>query len=121
MVSPRGRPIAHPRTLTYYISHEFTHTIMGRNLSDRTWRRLPHWIFEGYPDYVGLGPEYTYEVALKAYEYRDPRVKGTMAEDYMRYGAMVAYALEKKKLTVEELFMNPPEEDELAREAGVIK
>ena len=74
LISPRGRPIAHPRTLTYYVAHEFAHTLVGRHLGETNWWTVPKWLFEGYPDYVGLGPEYNYDVALKAYLQRDPRV-----------------------------------------------
>ncbi len=120
LYSPQGRPIAPPRTLTYYLAHEFTHTVMGQSLGDKNWKKLPHWIFEGYPDYIGLGPSYNYETALKAYQNRDPRVNGTMAEDYLRYGVMVAYALEKKGLSAPELVENPPDEAELIRASGLV-
>lgn len=119
LYSPRGRPIAPPRTLTYYLTHEFTHTVMGRSLTNKNWKKLPHWLFEGYPDYIGLGPSYTYETALRAYRERDPRVNGTMAEDYMRYGVMVAYAVEKLKIPTPELMSAPPDADEILSAAGL--
>ena len=67
---------------------------------------LPDWVFEGYPDFVGLGPGYTAAKAREAYEKRDPRVNGTMAEDYMRYGLMVATFLEKSDVNT--LLTAPP-------------
>lgn len=108
LLSPRGRHIAAPRTLTYYLAHEFTHVVLGEHLGMERFEVLPKWVFEGYPDYVGLGPGYTVAQADKAYRERDPRVHGTMAEDYLRYGLMVARFLEEYDL--ETLLANPPEE-----------
>lgn len=107
LLSPRGRPIAAPRTLTYYLAHEFTHVLLGEHLGMTRFEALPDWVFEGYPDYVGLGPGYTVAQAKQAYENRDPRVHGTLAEDYLRYGLMVATYLEKNE--VEKLLTNPPD------------
>ena len=106
LMSPRGRPIAAPRTLTYYLAHEFTHVVLGEHLGMARFEALPDWVFEGYPDFVGLGPGYTAAKATDAYENRDPRVNGTMAEDYMRYGLMVATFLEKSD--VKTLLTAPP-------------
>ena len=108
LLSPAGRPIAPPRTFTYYLAHEFTHVMLGRHLGGQRFDEIPTWVFEGYPDYVGLGPGYTAEQARKAYEERDPRTHGTMAEDYLRYGLMVATYLESHD--VQSLLDAPPDE-----------
>jgi hypothetical protein len=108
LISPAGRPIAPPRTFTYYLTHEFTHVLLGQHLGMEQFEGLPQWVFEGYPDFVGLGPSYTAAQAREAYDHRDPRVHGTMAEDYMKYGLMVATFLESND--VETLFADPPDE-----------
>lgn len=101
LLSPRGRPIARPRTLTYYITHEFTHSVVGFSVGKERFHVMPAWVFEGYPDYVGLGPEFTYEEAVKAYQTRDPRVNGTLAQQYMLYDVLVAFYLQKEKRSVD--------------------
>jgi len=107
------RPIASPRTLTYYLTHEFTHVALGEHLGMKRFEALPKWVFEGYPEFVGLGPGYTAEKAATAYKNRDPRVHGTLAEDYMRYGLMVATYLEDHSL--EELLSSPPDEGSFSK------
>ena len=101
LLSPRGRPIARPRTLTYYITHEFTHSVVGFSLGKGRFHVMPAWVFEGYPDYVGLGPEFTYQQAVEAYRSRDARVHGTLAEQYRLYDVLVAFYLQKEKRTVD--------------------
>ena len=78
----------------------------------------PVWLREGYPDCVALGPGYTHAQALAAYRQRDPRVHGTMAEDYLRYGVMVAYLLEHGH-PIQALLANPPDEATVLNEAGL--
>lgn len=108
LISPRGRPIAAPRTLAYYMAHEITHSLVGIKLGKKAWEALPTWIFEGYPDWVGLGPDYSHSQALKSYQARPAIVAGTMAEDYMRYGVQVAWYLDVKGISAEQLLVNPP-------------
>ena len=116
LMSPRGRPIAAPRTLDYYIAHEFTHTLIGHFLGADGFQELPQWLSEGYPDVIGLGPDFTEAEAREAYDHRDPRVNGTMAEDYMKYDIMTAYYLKKQQGGVEELLKNCPSEREALEE-----
>ena len=113
LLSPRGRPIAEPRSLSYYLAHEFTHTLIGDQVGVVEFNTMPRWLAEGYPDYVALGPNYSYQKALESYQNRDPRVHGTLAEDYLRYGVLVAYALERQRTEVTKLFENPPNEKAL--------
>ena len=108
LLSPAGRPIAPPRTFTYYLAHEFTHVMLGQHLGGKRFDEVPLWVFEGYPDYVGLGPDYTAAQARTAYDERDPRTHGTLAEDYLRYGLMVATHLETH--SVQSLLDSPPDE-----------
>ncbi|MGE0489532.1 MAG: hypothetical protein AB7S38_09990 [Vulcanimicrobiota bacterium] len=117
LLSPAGNPIASPRTLTYYLTHEFTHTLVGMAVAERT-SPTPVWLREGYPDCVALGPNYTHAQALAAYHQRDPRVKATMAEDYLRYGVMVAYLLEHGH-TIQDLLADPPDPARVAGQAGL--
>lgn len=117
VLSPRGRPIAAPRTLTYYVTHEFSHAQVRYTVGNERFSELPKWLFEGYPDFVALGPGFTYDQAVTAYENRDPRVNHTMAGDYMLYDVLTAYYLEHKKIKVSELLADPPDLDQAKKEA----
>lgn len=119
LLSPRGFPIARPRTLSYYIAHEFTHTLIGETVGARGFYSMPHWLAEGYPDYVGLGPNYTYDQAQSAYYNRPEEVRGTLAEDYLRYGVMVSFLLETQSVDVAKLLENPPGEGEVKDKCGL--
>ncbi len=44
-----------PRTLTYYLVHEFTHLRIGELTGPIEYHRLPKWIMEGICDVVALG------------------------------------------------------------------
>lgn len=61
LLSPRGLPIGGKRTLDYYITHEFTHSLVFRNAS----RQIPHWLDEGYCDWIGLGRQSSYYAASR--------------------------------------------------------
>ena len=108
MLSPENRPIAPPRTFTYYVVHEFTHSVVSHAVREKGWRPPPKWLSEGYPDFVALGPGFTFEAAMANYKNRDPRVHGTMAEEYMLYDILTAHYLEREGMKVEELLAAPP-------------
>lgn len=107
-LSPQNRPIAAPRTLTYYVVHEFTHSMVSQAVKEKGWSPPPKWLSEGYPDFVALGPGFSYESALSSYRNRDPRVHRTMAEEYLQYDLLAAYYLEREGRSVDDLFANPP-------------
>lgn len=111
LLSPSGRPVGGNRTLDYYLAHEFTHTLVGRLAGN-----VPLWLGEGYADWVGLGPEFSYAAALKAYRAPPPEIR-KMAGDYLRYDLMVAYLLEVQGMDVRELLKAPPDEASVEREA----
>ena len=117
VLSPRGRPIAAPRTLTYYVTHEFSHAVVRYTVGNERFSKLPKWLFEGYPDFVALGPDFTYDEAVTAYKNRDPRVNGTMAGDYMLYDVLTAFYLDHKKIKVNDLLADPPDFDQAKRDA----
>ena len=112
MLSPQNRPIAPPRTFTYYVVHEFSHSVVSHLVREKSHRPPPKWLSEGYPDYLALGPGFTFEMAMANYKNRDPRVHGTMAEEYMLYDILTANYLEREGMTIEALLADPPGFDE---------
>lgn len=119
VLSARGKPVAAPRTLTYYVTHEFCHAVVRYTVGNSDFSKLPKWLSEGYPDFVALGPGFTYDQALTAYQHRDPRVNGTMAGDYMLYDLLTAYYLERKQIHIKNLLAHPPELEEAKREVSL--
>lgn len=117
VLSPQNRPIAPPRTLTFYVTHEFAHAVVRYTVGNANFSSLPRWLSEGYPDYLGLGPDFTYPDALAAYQNRDPRVNGTMAGDYMLYDVLTAHYLDRAKVKVGDLLSDPPDFEQAKAEA----
>lgn len=113
--TPTGRPLADAaqRPLSYYIAHEITHSDTSRRFGRTIMLRYPQWLVEGYADYVGKGGDFDFE------ENRALFAAGAAALDHDRSGLYrefhlkVAYLLDKKGWTLEQVFANPPDEKEL--------
>lgn len=113
--SPGSGPIADAaqRPLSYYIAHEITHSDVSRHFGRTVMLRYPQWLLEGYADYVGKGGDFDFE------ENRALFAAGASALDHGRSGLYrefhlkVAYLLDKKGWTLQQVFANPPDEAEL--------
>lgn len=96
-----GTVAAPPRTLVYYLTHEITHTLVGEHLgSASSWgHRMPVWVREGYPDYVGMGSGGSDDDPLRLYAlYRRHDPAFASDQTYYRYRMLVAYFLQHKSL-----------------------
>ena len=113
--SPTARPIAdaEQRPLSYFIAHEITHADVSRRFGRTVMLRYPQWLLEGYADYVGKAGDFDFE------ENRALFAAGKSALDHGRSGLYrefhlkVAYLLDKKGWTLEQVSENPPSEEEL--------
>lgn len=113
--TPTGRPLADAaqRPLSYYIAHEITHNDVSRRFGRTVLLRYPEWLLEGYADYVGKAGDFDFE------ENRALFATGVAALDrdrsglYREFHLKVAYLLDKKGWTLEQVFANPPDEEEL--------
>jgi hypothetical protein len=98
-----GREKEGERTLTYFIAHEVGHAITGDHVGRWRYRSLAPFQVEGYADYMA----FDHRVDLRAR--RDALARGAPEMDpkrsglYMRYETLVAYLLERRGLTVDEL------------------
>jgi hypothetical protein len=101
------------RPLSYYIAHELTHVMEARTFGRLDGLRYPRWLREGYADYVGKGG--AFDMAANARLLRagaadlDPKVSHL----YLRYQLEVAYLMDRKHLTIRQIFANPPDETKL--------
>jgi hypothetical protein len=113
--SPGSGPIADAahRPLSYFIAHEITHSDVSRRFGRTVMLRYPQWLLEGYADYVGKGGDFDFD------DNRALFAAGAIALDrdrsglYREFHLKVAYLLDKKGWTLEQVFANPPEESEL--------
>jgi hypothetical protein len=103
LVGPSGREVPGERTLTYYIAHEATHALVGRELGIVRHWQLPPWKNEGYADFVAKGGQFDYDRAREQLRRGDPELDPKRSGLYLRYHLLVAYLLEHKGVSVHEL------------------
>jgi hypothetical protein len=67
LVGPSGRETPGVRTLSYFIAHEVTHTMVARRIGRLRYARLQRWQVEGYADYVGKAGAFDFAQNLEAF------------------------------------------------------
>jgi hypothetical protein len=100
-----------PRTLAYYCAHELTHAITAEH--GFNWFRVPTWVFEGFADYVGIENRQSFEELRRVLGDRPADIPMMVRYgSYPRYRLLVAYFIEKKGWSVDQLFESTLTEDE---------
>src|SRR5262245_26141331 len=92
-----------PRTLAALCAHELTHIIMGEQVGLARFF-VPQWVWEGLPDYVGIGNRQSFAELRDALG--DQPVDIPMMQKYgfyPRYRLLVTYFIEKKGWTASQL------------------
>jgi hypothetical protein len=103
LVGYSGKEAAGARTLSYYIAHEITHILVGRRLGFvRDWR-LPAWKNEGYADLIAKAGDFNYELAREQLRKGDRELDPRRSGLYLRYHLLVAYLLDQKGISVDDL------------------
>jgi hypothetical protein len=100
-----------PRTLAFYCGHELTHVVEGEHGFSSF--RVPQWVWEGFPDYVGIEDRQSFEDLRDSLGDRPVDIPMMVRYgSYPRYRLLVTYFLEKKRWSVEQLFQSRLTEDE---------
>ena len=103
LIGPGGNRVPGERTLDYFIAHEIAHSLTGQAVGGIAYHRLPQWKREGYADYVGKGAAFNYDEAKRAFLADDPKMDWAKSGLYWRFNLLVAYLLEKKHWSVQQL------------------
>jgi len=113
--SPGSGPIADAaqRPLSYFIAHEITHSDVSRHFGRTVMLRYPEWLLEGYADYVGKGGDFDFEDNRALFALGAGALDRDRSGLYREYHLKVAYLLDKKGWTLQQVFANPPAEQEL--------
>lgn len=113
--TPNGRALADAaqRPLSYYIAHEITHNDVSRRFGRTVMLRYPDWLLEGYADYVGKGGDFDFEENRALFALGAAALDRDRSGLYREFHLKVAYLLDKKGWTLDQVFANPPAEDEL--------
>ena len=102
--SPTGKDDVLGRTLDHFIAHEIAHDLTGELIGWQRMRELPVWVREGYAEYIGSGGVFDYDEALQAFLDHASVMSTPPAVPYRRYNLLIAYLLEKKGWSEEQLF-----------------
>ena len=108
-----GKVATGDRTLDYFMAHEMTHQLEFQSMP---WYKYPlktNWVLEGYCEYVAHNSQ-NYESALNYY-LEVP--ENTGAKYYTRVRTMVTYLLEKKKITIADIWSKTNEYDSVLKQA----
>ena len=117
IVGASGREPQPPRTLAYYAAHEIAHTLTSeRQGAGRLWNRtLPQWVREGYADYVGIGRRGEVTELYGRLAAGDPALDYRRSGQYAGFRLLVAYYLEIRGWSVDNLLNTAPSEDDARR------
>jgi hypothetical protein len=113
--SPGPNPIsdAEQRPLSYFIAHEVTHIIESSQFGRLINLKYPTWLLEGYADYIGKGGDFDFEENRRLLKIDSPLLDPQKSGLYRVFHLEVAFLIDKKGLTVKQIFANPPQESEL--------
>jgi hypothetical protein len=116
LIGPSGVPVPGVRTLSYFIAHEITHTLIADRLGAIGYGKLVAWKDEGYSDYVAKGQDFSYDLALRRMREGNQDLDPVRSGLYLRYHLLVAHLLDKKGVTVSELLEKDFDSQAIERE-----
>jgi hypothetical protein len=108
IIPPNGWMLSrHDRPLTYFISHEATHSL-ERKISPFLPVKVEPYILEGYGDYIAKKTTFDFE------HYRNLYLKNDLVMDpknglYNKYHLYIAYLMEVKKMSFLEIIQTQPD------------
>jgi hypothetical protein len=103
LVGNSGQEATGARTVSYYIAHEIMHTLVARELGIVKHWLLPAWKNEGYADLVAKGGDFDFERAREQLRSGDRELDPKRSGLYLRYHLLVAYLLDHKGISADEL------------------
>ena len=105
LIGPSGDDKPGERTLAYFITHEVTHAMTGDHIGRWGYRRLAAFQTEGYADYVAFArpPPFDFAAGRQALARDAPEMDVHRSGLYRRYELMVAWLLQQRGLTVDQL------------------
>jgi hypothetical protein len=101
-----------PRTLAWLCAHELTHIIAWEHIGLARFR-VPRWVWEGLPDYVGIEKRQPFEELRDALGDRPVDIPMMIRYgSYPRYRLLVTFFIEQKGWSVDQLLTTRLTEDE---------
>ena len=116
LIGPSGQEVPGDRTLSYFLAHEITHVLVARELGAGRYLRLPAWKNEGFADRIAKGADFDYRRAVGQLRRGDREMDPRRSGLYLRYQLLVAYLLDCKGISVQELLSREFDAARLAEE-----
>jgi hypothetical protein len=116
LVGYSGKEATGPRTLSYYIAHEIMHVLVARELGVVRHWRLPAWKNEGYADLIAKGTDFDYEQTQEQFRRGERELDPKLSGLYLRYHLLVAYLLNHKGISVNDMLYGDFEPKQLEAE-----
>jgi hypothetical protein len=113
LIGPGGQPVSPDRPLSYFIAHELMHLAHGRRLGRIGYARLPQWVDDGHADYVAR--DIDLGQAWRAFKAGATELDPSRSGLYIRFHLMVAYMLEKERVSPADLLEHPAARDAVER------
>jgi hypothetical protein len=104
---PSGQVKQKERSLTYFIAHEVTHAMTADHVGRRGYHALAAFQQEGYADYVAFARPVDLAGWRAALARDEPEMSVQRSGLYRRYELLVAYLLERRGLSVDQLLSLP--------------
>jgi membrane-bound lytic murein transglycosylase MltF len=117
IISPtKGQEIAlvEERPLSYFLAHEITHTLQTK-IERFMFLTTPEYIVEGYADYIGKGASFDYGRYLNDFKNNHFTMNPTTGL-YNKYHLMVAYLIDIKGLSFQEIVEQKRSAEEIENE-----
>jgi hypothetical protein len=106
------------RSLTYFIAHEITHAMTADRIGRWRYQRLAAFQTEGYADYVAFDRRVDLRAGREALVRGAPEMDPRQSGLYRRYELLVAYLLDRRGESVDQLLAAP--RDHRALEAELL-
>ena len=103
----QGNDRAKDRDLAYYVAHELTHAMAFRKFGFLVSYGLSAFQREGYADYVARAANHDLAEEKSVMAANGPEVHPKQSGLYLRYEFLVAYRLECRRMSVEEVLTKP--------------
>lgn len=116
LLGPSGNEVPGERTLTYFVAHELTHTMVARRLGRIAYFGLETWQQEGYADFIGKGGEFDYDSALDGFRAGRRELDPAASGLYLRYQLFTEHLLLRRGLGAEDLLGEPRDPAPIERE-----
>lgn len=117
LLAPPGQNgVQDDRPLSYFIAHEITHSLES-HAAGRWNLHIPAWLWEGYADYIGTGPQ-DFSRYLQLYRAHSSLMDPASGL-YTRYELYMMYLLDYQHRDIRSLMAHPPAQSGI--EAGLQK